>query len=229
MSEAAPIALLHALDAEGAPFLEALGPVAPSACSGRSFYLGSIGANAVVVARTGVGKVASAHSAALAITKYGARAVIVVGAAGALASEVRVGDLVLATSLVQHDLGVREGRRSAPSADLRLRLRAHLEASGRAPREGTVLTGDKACVTLRRRLFLRWRFRGDRPVLVDMESAAAGAVAEAAGVPHLVLRVATDRAGPLALAELQRNFPRLAGEPARCIVGWLRQGPLWNR
>ena len=229
MAESAPVALLYALEAEGEPFLEALEGRRQGEAAGRAFFLGSIGPNEVVIAKTGVGKVACAHAVSVAITKYGARAVVMAGAAGAVGGGVRVGDLILGRHLIQHDLGTREGRRAETTGELRASLATALAAGPRRVLEGTILTGDKACVTLRRRIFLRWWFRRDRPLAVDMESASAGVVAAAAGLPHAVLRIATDSAGPFALAEFQANYRRLAPEPARCIVEWLRRGPQANR
>ena len=105
------------------------------------------------------------------------------GAAGAVGGGVRVGDLILGRHLIQHDLGTREGRRAETTGELRASLATALAAGPRRVLEGTILTGDKACVTLRRRIFLRWWFRRDRPLAVDMESASAGVVAAAAGLP----------------------------------------------
>jgi hypothetical protein len=37
-----------------------------------------------------------------------------------------------------------------------------------------------------------------------------------------VVRIATDRAGPLALIEFRRNAASLAPEPARVLLEWIR-------
>ncbi len=194
------------------------------AAAGLRFRVGEVGGTPVVVVRCGIGKVAAARTAAELAHRFAPRAMVVLGTAGALASAVRVGDLVLATEGIQHDLGVREGRRATADAA----LRAELVATARtlvlpgSVREGTVLTGDRACVTFRRRLRLRFAFRRDRPLVVEMEGAAAGCVAASLGIPHAILRVATDRAGPFALREFRKHFPALAPIPSRVALAWLR-------
>jgi len=220
-----PIAVVYALDLEGSALLEAMPEARHGASRGRPFADGEIAGRRVVAIRGGVGKVAAALATADAIERFQPEAVVVIGAAGALSPRVRVGDVILATETIQHDLGVRDGRRARPSPELRASLAAAARALGLDGRvhEGTILTGDRACVTLRRRLRLRWVYRRDRPLAVEMEGAAAGAAADAAGVPHAVIRVATDGAGPLALAEFRRHATRVGSIPARIVLAWLRE------
>ncbi|HKE01466.1 MAG TPA: hypothetical protein VKE69_10685 [Planctomycetota bacterium] len=223
MSPNAPIVLVHALDLEGAPWHAAL---VGGARRGRRVD-GTIAGLPVAIVRCGIGKVAAALATAETIAASGARAVVVAGSAGSLASGVRVGDLVLATETIQHDLGVREGRVVAASTELRAAIAKAARGSfrnGERLHEGAVLTGDRACLSYRRRLRLRVAFRTSRPLAVEMEGAAVAAAAAAAGVPHAVVRVATDRAGPLGALEFRRNAQRLGGRAAEAVVAWLKEG-----
>jgi adenosylhomocysteine nucleosidase len=223
VSEPAPLLLLSALDVEGAPLADALTGARREPAAGLDFRRGTLGRENVVFAMTGVGKVAAAHATAAAIERFRPRACVVFGAAGALDSRVHVGDFVLATTLVQHDLGVRALRRASADEALRAELGDFVRGRpGARVHEGTVLTGDKACLSLRRRLWLRYAFRRDAPIAVDMESAAVASVCNRAALPVAVLRIATDRAGPLALIEFHRNAASLAPEPARVLLEWLR-------
>jgi len=70
----------------------------------RDYYVGSIANKNCVVALSRIGKVASAVTAALMIERFKISALIVTGVAGGLNDEVKIGDLVIATSCVQHDL-----------------------------------------------------------------------------------------------------------------------------
>lgn len=224
MSQTPPVLVLFALEGEGAPLRQALANAARESVAGLDFERGSIGPTPVVLACTGIGKVGAAHAMAAAAAHYRPRAAVVVGVAGALDSSLGAGDWVVGRELLQHDLGVRSLRRATADPSLAAVLAG---AAARQPetsrvRQGTLLTGDRACMSLRRRLWLRFAFHGARPLAVDMESAAAAAVANRAGIPLGVLRIVTDGAGPLAAVEFRRNFESLAPRPARAVLEWLR-------
>lgn len=71
---------------------------------GREFHLGRLGGHDAVCVLSGIGKVAAASTATLLIERYGVRRIVFTGVAGGLGDGVRVGDLVLAHELLQHDL-----------------------------------------------------------------------------------------------------------------------------
>ncbi|GKT26317.1 MTA/SAH nucleosidase like protein [Aduncisulcus paluster] len=73
----------------------------------RDFLLGKLHGINVVVAMSNPGKVAAAVTATLMVKCFSAAAVIFVGIAGATGAGVRVGDVIVAKGLVQHDLDVR--------------------------------------------------------------------------------------------------------------------------
>lgn len=221
---APPVAVLFALPIEGAPLLASIVGAREERRDGRPFFVGKIGNNTVVAAATGIGKVASALTASCAISQFGVREIIMIGTAGALRSKLKLGDLFVASETIQHDLGVRDGRRAKPCPRLRSQLLDWARASSPTGKayEGTLLTGDRACLSYRRRLRLLWAFRADAPLCVDMESAAVGAAAQAAGVPFGILRIVSDHAGPLAFREVRKHFHELAPVPARVIVDGLR-------
>jgi adenosylhomocysteine nucleosidase len=75
--------------------------------AGRRVLCGWIGDKEVILAESGVGKVASAATATLLIHGLGCRAVIVAGVAGGVDPIVEIGDVVIADRLIQHDYGSR--------------------------------------------------------------------------------------------------------------------------
>ncbi|MFM2328029.1 MAG: hypothetical protein RLZZ494_132 [Pseudomonadota bacterium] len=72
--------------------------------AGRHFRWGRLGEEAVVLTLCGIGKVAAATTTALLLDRYQVRAVLFTGVAGGLGAAVRVGDVVVGTSLLQHDM-----------------------------------------------------------------------------------------------------------------------------
>ena len=72
--------------------------------SGISFHRGRIGGTECVAAQCGVGKVAAAVCAQTMILRYRPEAVLNVGVAGGLGASVHIGDIVVSSGLVQHDM-----------------------------------------------------------------------------------------------------------------------------
>jgi adenosylhomocysteine nucleosidase len=71
---------------------------------GREFWRGRLGAHDVVLVRCGVGKVAAATTAALLIERFAPARLLFTGVAGGLHPQARVGDVVVADTLLQHDM-----------------------------------------------------------------------------------------------------------------------------
>ncbi len=160
----------------------------------------------------GVGKVAAAHAAAT-LASEGIGALFVVGVCGALVRGLGPGNLVHCSAALQADLGLAGRGRVESDPDLR---RAWTRC---APgRSGIFITRDRAAVMPWRRVWLARRLGG---VAVDMETAAAGAVAAACGIPWAALRAVTDglwSGGALAFRE---HFPAQAGRAADTLLDLL--------
>lgn len=73
----------------------------------RTFHLGTLCGKSVVLAQSGIGKVASSFTASLLIHHFNVKALIVSGVAGGIADSVKVGDLAIAQEAVQHDMDCR--------------------------------------------------------------------------------------------------------------------------
>lgn len=71
--------------------------------AGISFYTGSLSGKKIVVAQSGIGKVNAAVTTQLMIDKFGIDCLIFSGLAGSLEAEHNPGDMVVASSLTQHD------------------------------------------------------------------------------------------------------------------------------
>ncbi len=74
---------------------------------GRRFLRGTLFGKEVLVAFSRWGKVAAAATVSAAITRFPVEGVIFTGVAGALDPACKVGDIVVGTTLVQHDLDAR--------------------------------------------------------------------------------------------------------------------------
>ena len=106
----------------------------------KTVYCGQLNQQDVVVVFSGWGKVASASTATMLIERYTISQLIFSGVAGAIAPQLNIGDIVIGSAFVQHDmdcagvLGIKRfeipllGLTEIPS-DLALQKRAHLAAT----------------------------------------------------------------------------------------------------
>jgi len=158
----------------------------------------------------GVGKVMAARAASALLAEGATRALLVVGVCGGLRWGVPAGTLVHCSHAVQADLAVRETREAAPEPAL-LDAWSGLVAGPR----GWFVTADRPALSLWRRFRLARAFLG--ACAVDMETAAAAAVAREAGVPWAALRAVTDGFAVGGVRAFHRNFPTQAGRAADTV------------
>jgi len=101
----APTAIVSAMAQELAALLaHHEGDFTPQRHAGRDFHVGRLHGEPVVLVLCGVGKVAAATTTALLAERFGVRQLVFTGVAGGLGAQVRVGDVVVADTLLQHDM-----------------------------------------------------------------------------------------------------------------------------
>jgi len=173
-----------------------------------------------IVVRCGVGKVFAAMTAQHLIDRYHPRAMVFTGVAGALNPEWEIGDVVVGSELIQHDvdgraLGFERGRllytdlkifRSDPVLVSRA-MKASLQ--GPALRQGRILTGDQflSRESIHGRDYLTGELAGDA---VEMEGAALAQVCSLNDIPFLVVRTLSDRADGDAVKDFTAFLPVVA-------------------
>ncbi|MBP6020957.1 MAG: 5'-methylthioadenosine/adenosylhomocysteine nucleosidase [Burkholderiaceae bacterium] len=99
------LGILAALHDEIAGFLHAMGPDMTVRTIGqRDYHVGVLYGRPCVVVLARIGKVAAAATTVTLIREFGVTELVFTGLAGAVAPQVRVGDVVVAQALLQHDL-----------------------------------------------------------------------------------------------------------------------------
>jgi len=98
------IGIIGAMDIEVENIKALLSDITTETVSGVDFVKGKFGQKDVVVAKCGVGKVFSALCTEAMILKYNPKVIINVGVAGCLTPELKIGDIVIADKVVQHDM-----------------------------------------------------------------------------------------------------------------------------
>ena len=99
-------AILSALPEEQSSLIHHLSRPQRLTHAGRAFWTGDMEGRAVVLALSGIGKVAAATTATALIERFGAARILFTGVAGGIGDGVQVGDVVVAEEYLQHDLDV---------------------------------------------------------------------------------------------------------------------------
>ncbi len=232
--------IIGAMDSEIKRLLEAPAMWQAHERAGLRFYLGTLGAQQLVVVKSGVGKVNAARCAQLLIDTYAPDYLFNTGIAGGLSPALRVGDIVVGAELVQHDFDVTAfgyargyvctgddgARPTIFCSDERLvRLAAETAqqdgpAAGRIVR-GRIATGDIFVSSRQQKLALIEQFGADA---AEMEGAAIAQTAAASGVPFLVIRAISDLADGTAAASIDAFEQEAADRSAallQSIIGAL--------
>lgn len=198
------------------------------------FYEGNLEGQPVVLLLCGIGKVAAAAGTALLIHQYAPQAIINVGSAGGLLEKQNVGDLVVCSGAVHHDVdlkpfGYLPGQLPGcpqvflPDPQLlndSLKAFQHLSKSGaygpdQRCYEGQIGTGDAFMSDPERIRRVKQAF----PDLtcLEMEGAAVAQTAQALNTPWIILRSLSDIAGKESPITFQEFLP-LAAKNAGLLV-----------
>jgi adenosylhomocysteine nucleosidase len=100
------IGIIGAMEDELTYLCDVMGKFDSQKIGGFDFYTGKIKGKDVVILRCGIGKVNAAVGCALLIQNFRPDCVINTGSAGGIQSELKVGDAIISTGLVYHDVDV---------------------------------------------------------------------------------------------------------------------------
>jgi adenosylhomocysteine nucleosidase len=236
-------AILSALAEEQQGLLELLHQPRRVERAGRAFWQGELQGQPVVLALSRIGKVAAATTATTLIEAFGAQRLVFTGVAGGIAPGVQVGDVVVASEFVQHDMDASPlfpryqvplyGRErfacdevltgaliAATRSGLQhLRLRAELH-------HGLVASGDRfvSAAQEARNLHAALSEAGHAPLAVEMEGAAVAQVCHDYGLPFAAMRTISDRADDTAHVDFPKFVSEVASRYALTILNEFMRG-----
>lgn len=214
-----PIAIMGAMDEEVAVFVEQMELEREEVWHEFSFYLGKLWKQDVVVVKSRIGKVFAAMMTQHLIDIYSPTSVLFTGVAGGLNPDYEIGDVVVATDTIQHDLDARVfgyQRGQVPRTSYRefvcdqnlVKKALHAELEKGQLHQGRVLSGDQFISESQRPEFnyLRAELVGDA---VEMEGAAVGQVCTVNQVPFLIIRTISDKADGTATQDYENFLPQV--------------------
>jgi adenosylhomocysteine nucleosidase len=245
-------AILSALAEEQHGLLDLLTGAQRVQHAGREFWTGQLHGQPVVLALSRIGKVAAATTATCLIERFGAQRIVFTGVAGGLGQGVQVGDVVVASHFLQHDMDASPlfPRHEVPlyglsrfAGDARLNailliaandqlawtlghfdVKTRLEFGLEAAKvhQGLVISGDRFVATSAESAALQAALPA--ALAVEMEGAAVAQVCHDYAIPFAAVRTISDRADDAAHVDFPRFVGTVASVYARAIVGsFLRQ------
>lgn len=241
------IGIIGAMNEEVALILSDMKTISQDFIGNRNYYTGFLHGMDVVLTFSGWGKVASASTTTVLLIRYGVEAIIFSGVAGAASPELNIGDIVVATELVQHDLDASPifPKYQVPLLGIsRFKTDTHLQKNATWAAESFVSSDiakeiprdllvefDISKPTVHRGLIASGdqfitdpialaNIRNIFPRLkcIEMEGASVAQICYEYNIPFVVIRTISDRAGKNAEAEFNPFILKVASHYSRGIV-----------
>ena len=219
------LGIIGAMTEEVLHLKEAMEDVEIRTIATMDFYQGRLKGLDVVVVRSGIGKVNAAMCAQILADVYHADHVINTGIAGSLKAEINIGDIVLSTDALQHDMdaqafGYEPGQ--IPRVDtLSFKADEKMIALAKECCEkvnpeigvftGRVVSGDQFISDKEKKKWLTDTFAG---YCTEMEGAAIAQACYLNKIPFVILRVMSDTAdgdGDVDYEQFFRESAKTAG------------------
>ncbi|HGA0246726.1 TPA: 5'-methylthioadenosine/adenosylhomocysteine nucleosidase [Streptococcus agalactiae] len=197
------IGIIAAMEEELKLLVENLEDKSQETVLSNVYYSGRYGEHELVLVQSGVGKVMSAMSVAILVESFKVDAIINTGSAGAVATGLNVGDVVVADTLVYHDVdltafGYDYGQMSMQPLYFHSdktfvsTFEAVLSKEEMISKVGLIATGDSFIAGQEKIDVINGHF--PQVLAVEMEGAAIAQAAQATGKPFVVVRAMSDTA-----------------------------------
>ncbi len=208
------LGIIGAMDEEVAKLKEHMTDVIVTTKAAMDFYKGKLNGKEVVIVRSGIGKVNASICTQILVDDFSIDAVINTGIAGSLRNEINIGDIVLSTDTVEHDMeatafGYPVGQiprmdTFSFKADETLMELAKKCCEKVNPEvsvfTGRVVSGDQFISNKEKKNWLIETFDG---YCTEMEGAAIAHCAYLNNIPFLIIRAISDKADDSA----QMDYP----------------------
>jgi adenosylhomocysteine nucleosidase len=226
------LGIISALAEEQEGLIDAMQDVERHLHGMREYTVGSLWNTPTVAVLSRIGKVAAAMTATILVEKFGVTHILFTGVAGSADSAVRVGDVVIAESLVQHDM---DASPLFPRFDVPLTGLSHLPSdlamssrlaratgqfldgeNGPTLHRGLIGSGDQFIHDGMRLAALKNALPG--LLAVEMEGAAVAQVCFELGIPFAVIRTISDNANESAATDFMVFVKTVASRYAFGII-----------
>jgi adenosylhomocysteine/aminodeoxyfutalosine nucleosidase len=196
------LAIMGAMEEEIEPLLSYFENVNIVEFANNKYYEVNYDGLEIVIAYSKIGKVFASLTAATMIEKFGCDTLLFSGVAGGINPELKIGDLIIADKLCQHDLDITafgHPNGYVPGGKVFIQTTKELREIAKKVAvendlkviEGTIATGDQFVHSSERKDFIQKTFDADA---LEMEGASVAVVCDALNIPYFILRAISDTA-----------------------------------
>ena len=197
----------------------------------KTYYVGKLNGEDVVLVQAGVGKVLSANYTAALLNNFTVKGVVFTGIAGGVGDDVNVMDMVIGTSLVQHDYGTETNNGFVWNGEAgsnqetgmipvdgtlsKIAYNAACDVLGSAKvHQGVIATGDQFISSESYVKELQTKFDA---LACEMEGASVARVCDQFDVPCAILRCMSDKADGIAHDTYAFNYTEASNTSASVV------------
>ena len=164
------------------------------------FYEATLNNQNIILTESGIGKTNAARTTQILIDYYKPEAIFNIGVAGGIAKNLKVGDVIISTSLVQHDFDITAfnhpkgyipniGNNIPIDNKLLNTTKTILDTNNISYKEGLIASGDIFCTKESMATKINTQFNA---LCVEMEGASIAQTAYLSKTPCLVIRSISD-------------------------------------
>lgn len=196
------IGIIGAMREEITPLLDIFEKYTTHQISNNTFYEIAYKNSKIIIAYSKIGKVHSSITATTMILYFGCQRILFSGVAGGLNQDLKVGDLMLATKLCQHDVDITAFGHPLgfiPESSIYIYTDENLNGVARkiakdqkiTLKEGIIASGDQFIHNQDKKQWLIKNFQADA---VEMEGASVGMACYLFNIPFCIFRSISDSA-----------------------------------
>lgn len=164
------------------------------------FYEATLNNQNIILTESGIGKTNAARTTQILIDYYKPEAIFNIGVAGGIAKNLKVGDIIISTSLVQHDFDITAfnhpkgyipniGNTIPIDNNLLNTTKIILDTNNISYKEGVIASGDIFCTKESMATKINTQFKA---LCVEMEGASIAQTSYLSKTPCLVIRSISD-------------------------------------
>lgn len=220
------IGIMGAMEEEIEPLLEIFKDYESVEYANNTYYKALYKGVEIVVSYSKIGKVFSTLTASVMIETFGCEKILFSGVAGGINPKLKIGDLIIAEKLCQHDLDITafgHPHGYVPGGSVYVNTSKDLNSIASIVAKenninllsGTIATGDQFVYDKNKKDFISTTFSADA---LEMEGSSVAVVCDALDVPCLVLRSISDTGDENASVDFDAFLKKSAKESANFMI-----------
>ncbi len=217
------ILLLGVFKPEIQPLIDEMQILETGELLNRSFCRGVIGENEIVVTSGFIGKIDTTMICQKFIDHFDPDKIILISGAGAIAPDLKIGDIIVGTSFVEHDKKLPVNQTKINSNLEAAVIFKKIKKDIPNVKFGTIISGDSLIsdVNLKESLYNKYG-----ALCVDMDSAAVAVTSDANKINFYVIKVILDLCDENASKDYNNNFEKCCLTGAELFIDILKNSKL---